>query len=65
MFTEFNDESWQNIKKVLRIKYEKQDVVGIWDMCPRGLMMDRGNKREQIASRDREKNHYASEKNNL
>ena len=26
MFTEFNDEFWQKIKKVLRKKYEKQNV---------------------------------------
>ena len=31
------------------------DVVGVWDMCPRELMVDRRNKREQIAPKDREK----------
>ena len=44
---------------------KRTDVVRVWDMCSRELMMNRENKREQIASRDREKNHYASEKNNL
>ena len=42
-----------------------RDVVRIWDMGSRELMMNKGNKREQIASRDREKNHCVSEKNNL
>ena len=34
-------------------------------MCSKELMMNRENKREQITSKDKEKNHYASEKNNL
>ena len=37
------------------VLYDIDDVVRVWDMCPRGLMMNRRNKREQIASKDREK----------
>ena len=50
-FFEFLDLNWAQ----WRTMYFFYDSVGVWDMCSRGLMVNRRKRREQIAPKDREK----------